>query len=922
MAAFTSICISQNLPTPSSQGPASGANVNTRTAEARPNDSVVVEQLKADVTFLDDGTGQEDHAARIRVLSAAGIQQLGVLSFAYSSANDSLEIVQIRVVKPNGTIIETPASDIQDRDTQVARDAPQYSDSRQKEIPVRGLGIGDVVEWKVHTLHRVAQVPGQFWYTHDFAKASAVLDEVLTLTVPANKYVKVSSPNLNPTVRQDEGRKIYSWKTSNKEAPKQDPRKPAPTIKRRPSVEVTTFRSWDDVGSWYAALQKPKIEITPAIQAKAIELTRGLNSDTDKERAIYQFVASEFRYISISFGQGRYQPHSADEVLSNRYGDCKDKHTLLATLLRAAGIEAWPALMGAQLEFDPEVPSPSQFNHVVTYIPQNQSALWLDTTPEVAPFGMLLPPLRDHSALVIPGKGVTFLRITPANPPFPSDESYEVKAKLSADGTLDGHFEISARGDGEVLLKSLFHAVAPAQWTALAQRIANVTGFAGTVQDVVVDNPTDIGNPLHYSYNYTRKGYSDWENRRITAPLPPFGLESVPDSEQPVEPVVFGGIGKVTFRATIALPAGYSADLPKGANVQTEFADYLATYSITDGVLTIQRSLLRKRPTIPIAQWSQYQQFAKGVVADEFRFIQLVGVATSTREIQSTGIPPSRQAAGPQRATVALESAPMYSKMSTKTPVVEILKKGDQVTIDFSMDGPTGDWCSVTQLREGGKHGNIQCDSLLREEVVIGTHSSASLPRQPTTLNLKTTRATFIPRAPLNVRVYFVPIGNLAYVDIQSLVRYYQQRFGLTVTPLPAIALDGYAFNLNRKQNEAERLIQSMQAGYPDLARDGRSILIGITEVDIYTSSERWTYAFAFRNGKRFAVVSGARMDLPHFEFGVPTDASMLHRNLAKMLSREIGFLYYGLPVSSNPRSVVGPTLDSTEDLNQRGEDF
>jgi hypothetical protein len=80
------------------------------------------------VTFLDDGTGQEDHAARIRVLSAAGVQELGILSFPYNSANDSLEIVQLRVAKPNGTFIDTPASDIKDLDTQVARTAPSYSD--------------------------------------------------------------------------------------------------------------------------------------------------------------------------------------------------------------------------------------------------------------------------------------------------------------------------------------------------------------------------------------------------------------------------------------------------------------------------------------------------------------------------------------------------------------------------------------------------------------------------------------------------------------------------------------------------------------------------------------------------------------------------------------------------------------------------
>jgi len=679
------------------------------------------------------------------------------------------------------------------------------------------------------------------------------------------------------------------------------------------------------VGSWYAALQKPKIEMTPAIQAKAVELTRGLSTDSEKERAIYQFVASEFRYISVSFGQGRYQPHSADEVLSNRYGDCKDKHTLLATLLRAVGIEAWPALVGVQMEFDPAVPSPSQFNHLVTYIPQSQSALWLDTTPEVAPFGMLLARLRDHSVLVIPDRGPAVLRTTPANPPFPSDETFEVKSKLSADGTLDGHFEVSARGDSEVLFKSLFHATPPAQWTVLVQRLVNVTGFAGTVSDVAVENPTDTAKPLHYSYNYTRKGYSDWENRRISAPLPPLGIESASESERPVEPVTLGGVGKVIFRASIALPSGYSADLPSAATVQSEFADYTSTYSLMEGVLTVQRTLIRKRSTIPIAQWSQYQRFAKGVAADEFRFIPLVGALTSGRtrdEIRPPVNPEPRQASGPQRATVVVDSVPMYSRMSAGSPVVAVLHKDDAVGIDFSVAGPNGGWCSVTQAVTGGKSGNVPCNSLEREPVAQLDAPSTPPQPAPAALTLPTARASRIPRAPPNVKVFFVPLGNLTLIDLNYLVRYYQIRYGLAVTPLPAIALGDNTFNPNRRQNEAARLIQSMLAAYPDLANDGRSILIGITESDIYAARENWTYAFGLRGGDRFAVVSSARMDLHRFEVGGAPNPNLLHRNLAKMLSREIGFMYYQLPFSSDPRSVVGPALDSTEDLDQRGEDF
>ena len=383
-------------------------------------ESAIVEQIATDVTFSADGTGERQRSARIRIESDAGVQQFGVLTFPYSSAFERLEILQIQVKKPDGSIVLTPDSDAQDLPTQATRAAPTYSDAREKQIPVKGLSVGDVLEWRVRIVRTVADVPGQFWYVQDFVTNSVVLEETLRVTVPPGKYVKVSSPGLSPDVREENNRIAYSWKTHH-ELAKEDTRKiKIPSrIQPHPAVQITTFKTWEEVGRWYSALEKPRGQVTPEIQAKASELTRGLSTPAEKERAIYQFVSTKFRYIELAFGQGRFQPHSASEVLANQYGDCKDKHTLFSALLSAVGIEAWPVLIGAGIEFDPEVPSPAQFNHLITYIPGSQSALWLDTTPEVAPFGVLETVLQDQKALVIPESGAPILMTTPDSLPFP-----------------------------------------------------------------------------------------------------------------------------------------------------------------------------------------------------------------------------------------------------------------------------------------------------------------------------------------------------------------------------------------------------------------------------------------------------------------------------------------------------------------------
>ena len=234
-------------------------------------------------------------------------------------------------------------------------------------------------------------MPGQFWYDDVFVDDAVVLNQTLEIRVPKDKYVQVSSPNLRAETHDEGGQRVYVWKHSHLEPSKPEDKKKEAAENRPLKVQLTTFKDWEEVGNWWGALAAEQAKVTPAIESKAKELTAGLSTDAEKERAIYQYVAMKFRYISISFGAGRYRPHSAGEVLANQYGDCKDKHTLFAALLKAAGIQAWPALVGVGIKFDSSVPSPAQFNHVITVLPQDGKYVWLDTTAEVAPFGLVDP---------------------------------------------------------------------------------------------------------------------------------------------------------------------------------------------------------------------------------------------------------------------------------------------------------------------------------------------------------------------------------------------------------------------------------------------------------------------------------------------------------------------------------------------------
>lgn len=590
-------------------------------------EAYVIERLYTRIDAENEGTGTRELTAEIRVLADAGVKAFAVLNFTYTSDNEVVDVDYVRVRKPDGSVVKTPDYNVQDMPGEVSRTAPLYSDIHEKHVAVKGLGVGDVLEYRIRVRITKAQVPGQFWYEYSFAKDAIAKDERLELRVPTGKYVKVVSPEFKAEIADESGHRIFRWSHSNLVIKAKDPNQLPRRIPPNPDVQVTTFASWQDVGRWYGGLQKEPLQVTPAIQAKAAELTKALKSDDEKIRAIYTFVSLKFHYIGLDFGIGRYQPHAADDVLENGYGDCKDKHTLLASLLKAAGIEAWPALIHASRKLDAEVPSPAQFNHVITVVPQGASYIWLDTTPEVARYRLLLLPLRNKQALVIPPDQAPQLMTTPENPPEPQVQEFSMSGKLDPDGTFTGHAEQTYEGDVEVGLRTAFRQVPESQWKELVQRFSRALNFGGDVSDVKATPPDELDKPFRFTYEYVRKDFGDWENRRTIAPLPPMGIESSKyvKETKPSEPVLLGAVGRVTYRSKLELPEGYKVVPPSAVHLVESYAEYDAHTNVEDGVMTTTRELKIKRNEVPLSEWEAYRKFGRAISDDEFNSLALEG---------------------------------------------------------------------------------------------------------------------------------------------------------------------------------------------------------------------------------------------------------------------------------------------------------
>jgi tetratricopeptide (TPR) repeat protein len=595
-------------------------------------EAFVIEQSKSRVVFEDDGTGRREMYVRVKVQSEAGVQHWGQLVLGYNAATERIELQFVRVRKADGALVTAPPESVQDLTSPVQRDAPVYTDFRQKHVTVPSLRPGETLEFSAITTVHTPLAAGHFWTEYSFQKAGIILDEQLEIDVPAARTVTLKTqPGIDPIRSQSDGRALYRWTSSHLAAEKDDDKDDDEESEepRRADVRLTTFQSWDEVGRWYAALEKNSRTPTPEVRKKAEQLSAGKRTDSEKLEALYDYVATNFRYVSISLGAGRYQPRSAHDVLRDQYGDCKDKHTLLASLMESIGLRASAALIHSSVKLDPDFPSPSQFDHVITKATLGPQDVWLDVTTEVAPYRLLSPNLRKKQALVVPLAGAPRLEETPPDPPAPNLQIQEIDARLGDLGKLSGRIKLTMRGDVELLMRTIFRRAPAAQWKTVLQSMNEAMGVGGEVSDVKVTDPAATHEPFVLEYQISTPNFVEWTRKKVDLKLPLSNVNfSTPDERK--SEIELGSPSEYQYRLRLELGPGYQARPPVAVSVSRDYAEYRGSYALEGNVFTAERTLKLRARTLPSDRAGDYAAFRRVVVADDEQKLALDLPASSS----------------------------------------------------------------------------------------------------------------------------------------------------------------------------------------------------------------------------------------------------------------------------------------------------
>jgi len=401
-----------------------------------------LEKVITTLTVKADGTYDEIYDYTARIETEQGANDFGQETISYSSSYETLKILEAYIIQPNGIRVDVSQKAISDKSDAIDGGAASFSDTRHKLIIYPNVQVGSRLHYKIKRTRHTALFTGHFFYSDSFSPHFRSKYEEINLIVSKKLPLKFDIVGMQGGQLADfngQHRYRYTFKQKSALAPESLMVNKADFV---PHFYVSSFTDQVAFGRAYQANALPMTKVTPAIQKISDEVTLNLVDQKSQIKALYYWVAKNIRYVSISLGNGGVVPHNAEDILNNRYGDCKDHVALLEALLKAKGIESSPALinMGEAYKL-PKVAVLRPLNHVITYIPSLD--LFLDSTARFAPFGAL--PTADMDKPVI----LTVLNKL-GRTPFgkSSDHTITNKSKLTLlkNGDIKGTSEISAIG--------------------------------------------------------------------------------------------------------------------------------------------------------------------------------------------------------------------------------------------------------------------------------------------------------------------------------------------------------------------------------------------------------------------------------------------------------------------------------------------
>ena len=400
-------------------------------------------KLKQNTTIISNELSETSVQEEIQINEQAIVGQFGQITVPVNEHFTDAQIVEAATIKADGRRLDVPQDKIL---VSSQPNAPFLgifmADVKFRTIVFPDVAAGDKVYYAVRSRGR-NPLGGGFQLAWAVTPAARFDEVSITLDLPAEMSLHTAMAGFAEHSEERNGRRRITWTLGPQPYQADEPGSVSP-LDWAPHLVASTYPDWDALGHEFYKLVAPASEPSEAIRAKADAITEGITDRRKQAQAIFDWVSANVRYFGIFLGQGGFEPHSAESVLSNKYGDCKDHATLMRALLAAKGIDAEYVIINlAPVYQDYAVPAALWFNHVILYLPEFD--IYSDPTASLTSYDVLVENEADKPALRVGRKGVRFVRTPPVTA---ENNRLSVKADVTvkADGALAGTETTEAAG--------------------------------------------------------------------------------------------------------------------------------------------------------------------------------------------------------------------------------------------------------------------------------------------------------------------------------------------------------------------------------------------------------------------------------------------------------------------------------------------
>jgi transglutaminase-like putative cysteine protease len=416
-----------------------------------------------------------------------------------------------------------------------------------------------------------------------------------------------------------------------------------------PGGQQRGFQNWQEVGSWYLGLTDGRRDPSTQIKQKVQELTASLPTPMEKMRALASFAQKDIRYVGIQLGIGGVQPHPAAEVFANRYGDCKDKVTLLSSMLKEIGIESHYVIINTQRgAVTANTPPNMGFNHAIIAIqlPANVETaklpgfaahkklgalLFFDPTEPLVPLGRLPGALQANYGMLVTADGGELL-LLPQAPTDASGVKRTAKLTLDESGTLRGDVVEVWAGDMAATQRYRLRSatkdvdqIKPVE-SMLAHSLANFEILKASVRAL-----SQVDRPLEWNYSLEAERYAKAAGDLLIVRPRVIGSKSsalLEAKESRRYPIEFEAPTRDTDVFEISIPAGFAVEeLPPPVKQDLGFVSYQSNTEVVGSTLRYSRTFEVKQLSVPVAQADELKMFYRQIEHDERTSVVLVRTA-------------------------------------------------------------------------------------------------------------------------------------------------------------------------------------------------------------------------------------------------------------------------------------------------------